>query len=316
MATNDCNKTKPCGCEDQPYASLPPCNPIGCPDPIVCSEINNAQCIIYTGEDIVCQQDVVVAQDTNVADALNNIVDYFCQEISVDQNIWATFAATTGSTTANTTTDTLTVVGTNGITTSILGDTLTITGSGENSQFTYEIGQYVPDAGGVIAYRWLSSTPGGTPQLGTVQNYIVVDTNDMPTHAPWSSIDFNIPNVGSTYNGTLNTNNLIAAGAALGITAGVAAELCEVSLNNGQGDWYLPAIDELSKIFQNRWEIAQGITVAVGTQFGYLKYWSSTQEDVINPTATAYTYSFTIGGISTEGKSAFFGVRAVRRIYI
>ena len=88
MATNDCNKTKPCGCEDQPYASLPPCNPIDCPDPIVCSEINNAQCIIYTGPDIVCGDDVVVQTNTNLSQAFVNLVNYVCTgESTVTQEI-------------------------------------------------------------------------------------------------------------------------------------------------------------------------------------------------------------------------------------
>lgn len=78
MATNDCNKTKPCGCEDQPYASLPPCNPVDCPEPYPCSEVNNAECVIYTGQPIMCGNDVIVDTNTNVADALNSIADKAC----------------------------------------------------------------------------------------------------------------------------------------------------------------------------------------------------------------------------------------------
>ena len=456
MATNNCTNcgcTKPkCGCQDTMLTTPAPCpTPVGCPDPEPCSEVFDAQCVVYTGDSILCGQDIVVTTSSNVADALNDIVDYICQELpvsvtltdagtgthqslvndgtgpalavkglkagtgisvsststdititntdlgssvaltsaggtetlvndgtgpslatkgitagtgislsstatdltvtnaapdqvvaitagtdisvtgtypsftitndapNVDQNIWATFAATTGSTTADTTTDTLTVVGTGGITTSISGDTLTIDGSGITSQFAYEIGQYVAAEGGVIAHRWLSTTAGGTPESGTVQNYIVVDTNDLSVlGAQWSSLNVNIPNVGSFYDGALNTANLIAAGPASGITTGVAAELCDTSTNNGKSDWYLPAIDELSKIFINRWEIGQGITVAGGTQFGYSYYWSSTQENVVFPISTAYAYSFTVGALSSEGKanSSGFEVRAVRRFSI
>lgn len=78
MATNDCNKAKPCGCEDEPLMSLPPCNPIDCPDPIPCSEVINSDCVIYTGPNITCDQDTVVATGDTVAEALNDIVDYFC----------------------------------------------------------------------------------------------------------------------------------------------------------------------------------------------------------------------------------------------
>lgn len=68
-----------CGCEDTPLTTPAPCNPVGCPDPYPCSEVTNAECVIYTGDDILCQQDIVVTQDTNIADALNQVVDYFCE---------------------------------------------------------------------------------------------------------------------------------------------------------------------------------------------------------------------------------------------
>jgi hypothetical protein len=72
------NKCKNCGCEDA-LVTLPPCpTPAGCPDPEPCSEVFDAQCIIYTGADIDCGTDTVVPTDTNVATALNNVVDYFC----------------------------------------------------------------------------------------------------------------------------------------------------------------------------------------------------------------------------------------------
>ena len=48
---------------------------------------------------------------------------------NIVQDLWATFTADSGSTTANSATDSLSVVGASGITTSIAGDVLTITGS-------------------------------------------------------------------------------------------------------------------------------------------------------------------------------------------
>jgi hypothetical protein len=73
-----CSKAK-CGCQDTMLTTPAPCpTPIGCPDPLVCSEIFDAQCVVYTGDDIICEQDIVVEQNTNIADALNDIIDYFC----------------------------------------------------------------------------------------------------------------------------------------------------------------------------------------------------------------------------------------------
>jgi hypothetical protein len=56
-----------------------PCpTPQGCPNPEPCSEVMDAQCIIYTGENIICDTEVVVTTNNTVAQALNNIVDYVC----------------------------------------------------------------------------------------------------------------------------------------------------------------------------------------------------------------------------------------------
>ena len=71
------NKCQNCGCEDGFLTSPAPCpTPAGCPDPEPCSEVLDAQCIIYTGADIDCGIVTVVATDTNIADALNDITDY------------------------------------------------------------------------------------------------------------------------------------------------------------------------------------------------------------------------------------------------
>lgn len=76
---NTCIK---CGCQDA-YPSLPPCPvPAACPNPQPCSEVFDAQCIVFTLPDIECGTDVVVAQDDTVAEALDGIVAYFCTEIS------------------------------------------------------------------------------------------------------------------------------------------------------------------------------------------------------------------------------------------
>lgn len=78
--TNTCKK---CGCEDSFLTSPAPCpTPAGCPTPEPCSETFDAQCIIYTGEDIECGTNTVVLSDTNVADALNDISDYYCTQVA------------------------------------------------------------------------------------------------------------------------------------------------------------------------------------------------------------------------------------------
>ena len=81
MATSNCNNCgcKKCGCQDDFLTTPPACpTPIGCPTPEPCSEIIDAQCIVYTGLDIECDDDIVVETDTTLADALVDIVTYFC----------------------------------------------------------------------------------------------------------------------------------------------------------------------------------------------------------------------------------------------
>tara|TARA_R110000868_G_scaffold409454_1_gene694949 strand:+ start:1130 stop:2551 length:1422 start_codon:yes stop_codon:yes gene_type:complete len=74
--TNTCKK---CGCEDSFMPSPAPCpTPQGCPNPEPCSEVIDAQCVIYTGENIICDTDIVVTTNNTVAEAIENVVDYFC----------------------------------------------------------------------------------------------------------------------------------------------------------------------------------------------------------------------------------------------
>jgi hypothetical protein len=72
--TNTCKK---CGCEDSFMPSPAPCpTPIGCPTPQPCSEVFDAQCVIYNGADIICNEQIVLAQGTTVAQALTDLITY------------------------------------------------------------------------------------------------------------------------------------------------------------------------------------------------------------------------------------------------
>ena len=77
-----CSKLK-CGCQDTMLTTPAPCpTPVGCPTPEPCSEVFDAQCIIYTGDPIVCGQDTIVPTNTSIADALNLISAYYCSKIA------------------------------------------------------------------------------------------------------------------------------------------------------------------------------------------------------------------------------------------
>jgi hypothetical protein len=81
MNCSKCGNTSPitCGCETG-IPTPPPCaqGTPACPDPDPCAETFDSQCIIYTGEPIECNQTTIVDTNDNISDALNAIVDYFC----------------------------------------------------------------------------------------------------------------------------------------------------------------------------------------------------------------------------------------------
>ena len=72
-----------CGCKDSYLITPPPCpTPEDCPERQPCSEVFDAACIIYTGPDLECGEDVIVTQNSSVAIALEDVIGYFCNLVS------------------------------------------------------------------------------------------------------------------------------------------------------------------------------------------------------------------------------------------
>jgi hypothetical protein len=188
-------------------------------------------------------------------------------------------------------------------------DGVTITGTGTiddplvavpSSQFQYEIGDYVASEGGVIFHRYLTD--------GTTQNYIVVDLQDLGTDV-WSNIN-NVLTFGATslWRGAANQAVItLQPGAISG-----AAFLCRDSVNGGLTDWYLPAIQELNKLWNNMLEVSRGLEIASGNQLLFNNYWSSTELD----SNLARVFYFGDGYASSGDKDNEAYVRAVRQFSI
>ena len=89
MACSNCN-TPTCGCSGT-YTVSATCPP-------ACAEVFNAQCIVYTGSDIVCGSDTVVARNAYLDTALTNIVNYICTSAvrRDDQSVTLFNVASTG----------------------------------------------------------------------------------------------------------------------------------------------------------------------------------------------------------------------------
>lgn len=70
------NKCIKCGC-DNPYVSQPPSpTPPVCPNPQPCAEFFDAQCVVYTGPNLVCGTDIIITSGSSVADAFADLISY------------------------------------------------------------------------------------------------------------------------------------------------------------------------------------------------------------------------------------------------
>jgi hypothetical protein len=180
--------------------------------------------------------------------------------------------------------------------------------AGSSSSFAYEIGQYVAAKGGIIFHRWLSTTVFGVPESGIVQNYLVMDLADLPGNQ-WGLSGINVINAESRLNGSANTAAIVSTPG----SGGFAASQCDTSTNGGQNDWYLPAIDELSIIWQNKFLINLNQGVVPGFMpVDPIYYWSSTE--IFN--TSAYSYYFSTGSEVNQLKTTNNRIRAVRRFSI
>lgn len=178
-----------------------------------------------------------------------------------------------------------------------------------NNVFQYEIGEYVEDEGGVIFYRYLE---GGN------ENYLVVSITNQSTGQAWSNITS--PNIGSaaqsSWDGLTNSNAIVSQS---GQTSS-AAKLC-IDLTVGViSDWYLPSIDELNLIYNNRFILNKTLSgnssygvISNATQITNNTHWSSTES---TQNGNAFELQLASHVIQQNGKSASHYVRAIRKFSI
>lgn len=129
----------------------------------------------------------------------------------------------------------------------------------------------------------------------------------------------------STAEGFSNVNNLLIGAAAQSTWDGMANSLAIVAqpgqLNSGantclnlvlggQSDWYLPAIDELSLLWHNRFNVNKTLSsMPNATQLPVATYyWSSTE----NTLSTAWRFFFSDGSATFTLKNGAQYVRAIR----
>ena len=139
-----------------------------------------------------------------------------------------------------------------------------------------------------------------------IERGLVVSIINQSSSSTYSDIDNISIGVATTWNGQANTNLMSTQ---VGATSGAWKD-CNDYTYDGFSDWYLPAVDELSLLWQNRFNINKTLTTIVGaTEIKYGNYWSSTEYIA----TTAYTFNFYTGYPNDEGKPNPVTVRAIRQ---
>ena len=140
-----CSKIS-CGCGDSFLTTPPPCpTPADCPTAQPCSEVFDAQCVVYTGLDIECDNDVVVASGASVAEALNDLITYFCENTGPTTIInEGTGIDVTSTTVGNTTTYTISLASPGAITVVEAGDNVDVDVVTVGDTTTYTVNAIIP----------------------------------------------------------------------------------------------------------------------------------------------------------------------------
>jgi hypothetical protein len=164
MACNNCNETQDpnCGCTTEALHINQICNPIVCPSD-ECAESFSAACIRYTGDDLVCDNVTVVEADTNISQALSNIVAFICADTTgTDTVVAAGNNIIVGSNTVGNTT-TYTVTGKETIVAA--GENVTVTSVTVGNDTTYTVNAACPMTvrigAGIVARTIQATVTGG-----------------------------------------------------------------------------------------------------------------------------------------------------------
>lgn len=159
--------------------------------------------------------------------------------------------------------------------------------------------------GGIIAYILVPGDPGYD---SNVQHGLIVSTSDQSPGIQWyNGSNMSTGATGTTIGtGLANTNTIITSQGATAIN--YAAGLARTYAGGGYGDWYLPSIGELKKLYQNKASIDTAAVANGGSGLVSNDYWSSTEID----SNLAKANNFPSGNDYSSGKSDSMAVRAVR----
>jgi len=128
-----------------------------------------------------------------------------------------------------------------------------------------------------------------------VNNSMGVTPNDQSTAVEWGCYGTSMSGATSQTDGAANTSYILSNCA----TRPIAASVCAT---HGDGNWYLPAIDQVETLYNNR----SSINSVADDDFVLTLYWSSTEYDSSN------AYYVHDGNSNNSGKYNTRYVRCVR----
>jgi hypothetical protein len=175
-------------------------------------------------------------------------------------------------------------------------------GSGGGGGFTHYVGQLY---GGGIVFHVYKDENGN-------EHGLIVSLTDLSPGISWGLDEFNVPNCENTWNGAANTDSFISAGG----LATDASGICYNYTGSGFNDWYLPALDELNLLYNNRFSV--NITLRAtpqATELGQIWYWSSTEYNAYYAWYFRFDYRFNNyydGYYGCGDKADYYCLRAVR----
>ncbi len=163
--------------------------------------------------------------------------------------------------------------------------------------FTHYIGEKF--GGGVIFQLWKDSTGA--------EHGLVVALTDQSASQAWSNVTGTTIGSGaqSSWDGLSNSNAIVAQS---GHTSS-AAKLCLDLVSGVYSDWYLPSVDELSLLWQNRFYVNKSLsTIGGATLLSSAYYWSSAETS----NNSAWSFNYGSGNAPTNYKTNTNYVRSVR----
>jgi hypothetical protein len=159
--------------------------------------------------------------------------------------------------------------------------------------------------GGIVSYIY---QPGDIGYVAGQTHGIIVAPADLG-NIMWGCVGTWLGGTSSSIGSGLANTNAIVAGCS---QTGIAARSCKNLNLNGYTDWFLPSINELQAIYNNRGLINNGLTANGGSPITTAWfYWSSTE--TANYSHYAWIFYFADGSTwGFGGKEETFYVRAVR----